>query len=80
MALNIRRYSKNKKLIENYINDNGVNVAVLIETNLSNEAVKDITLLKFAITFTSSGVERRIIGGGGGGVMILVHESIPCVK
>ena len=78
MALNIGSLPGNKDIVTQYINDNDVHVAVIVESNVTHSKITEVQIKNYTITNTSCREDNRIKGGGGGGVLIYVYNSIPC--
>ena len=67
----------NKKLVECYIDDHGIRVAVIAESNVTKSRINDKELSRFPFASYRRRNGGGVKEGGGRGVLIFVHGSVP---
>ena len=66
MALSLGSFVGNKKLIECYLNDNRVHVAVMTESDVTKAKIREVALSNYSIANRSCNTEEGVKGGRGG--------------
>ena len=80
MTLNVRSFYGHKKIIECYLNDHQVHVAVIVESNTIKSKLDKIEMTGFKCTNHCCRKDEPVKGGGGGGILIFAHDSVPYLK
>ena len=80
MTLNASSFPGNKKLIECYLNDNHVHVAVLTVANVAKIKITDISMNTYSLSNHCCREEEGVKGGGGGAVIIFIHDGVPLIE